>query len=190
MQLIHSFFSFLQHINWEKFNTIFNSTIINSWGIAGLMRTGSWSIYMHSVTRPQPTGELRAKHTTARHTTARHETCLGETCLGETCLGVPEPLLHKYPVTCHKHPVTCHKHPVTIASHRTQHSYIHSLISTHMQTHSFLFFILTTHQMREIQHNIQFNHNQFLRNSWWTEARPIIYSNTNPELRANRCAAQ
>ena len=257
------FFSFLQHINWEKFNTIFNSTIINSWGIAGLMRTGSWSIYMYSVTRPQPTGELRAKHTTARHTTARHETCLGE-----TCLGVPEPLLHKHPVTCHKYPVTCHKHPVTIAPniltsilslqhtcklihsffsflqhinwekfntifnstiinywgiadelrpgllsiqiltqnyvptvaqrsslwprtppyplttenytafnriqshdtafnriqshsiarhtaiHPTQHSYIHSLISTHMQTHSFLFLLLTTHQMREIHHNI------------------------------------
>ena len=53
----------------------------------------------------------------------------------------------------------------TSGHHRTQHSYIHSLIATHMQTHSFLFFILTTHQLREIQHNIQFNHNQLLRNS-------------------------
>ena len=52
------------------------------------------------------------------------------------------------------------------------------LIRSHA-THSFLFFILTTQQLREIHHNIHFNHNQFLRNSWWTEARLIIRSNTN-----------
>jgi hypothetical protein len=46
-------------------------------------------------------------------------------------------------------------------------------------THSSLFFILTTYQMREIQHNIHPRHNQFLRNSWYNEAWPIIHSNTN-----------
>jgi hypothetical protein len=46
-------------------------------------------------------------------------------------------------------------------------------------THSLPFFILTTSQMREIQHNIQFNHNQFLRNSWSNEVRLMIHSNTN-----------
>jgi len=86
----------------------------------------------------------------------------------------PKPLLHK-PIRSH---VTNQSHRIPshpIASHRTQHSSIHSLISSHMQTHSFLFFILTTHQLREIHNNIQFNHNQFLRNSSSNEDRLIIH---------------
>ena len=104
---------------------------------------------------------------------------------GTTCQALrPEPLLHK-PIRSHvtnqshripSHPIASHRIPShPIASHRTQHSSIHSLISSHMQTHSFLFFILTTHQLREIHNNIQFNHNQFLRNSSSNEDRLIIH---------------
>ena len=60
-------------------------------------------------------------------------------------------------------------------------------------THSFLFFILTTHQLREIQHNIQFNHNQFLRNSWFNEDRLMIhlhaFSHTTTTNRGTTCQA-
>ena len=58
--------------------------------------------------------------------------------------------------------------------------------------HSF-FFILTTHQLREIQHNIQFNHNQFLRNSWFNEDRLMIhlhaFSHTTTTNRGTTCQA-
>jgi hypothetical protein len=59
MQLIPYSFSFLQHLKWEKFKTIFTSDIINSWGIAGLMRSGSWSIQIlirphRRTTFPEP----------------------------------------------------------------------------------------------------------------------------------------
>ena len=38
------FFSFLQHNNWEKLTTIFNSTIINSWGIFDELKHGLLSV--------------------------------------------------------------------------------------------------------------------------------------------------
>ena len=60
------FFSFLQHNNWEKLTTIFNSTIINSWGIFDELKHGLLSVQILIGELPGnyrgTTGELRSPH--------------------------------------------------------------------------------------------------------------------------------